>query len=155
MGRELELIKCEDVVAIDGRGIGILQECAKVIACTGEVGWIWRGTEGVLPCAVVVQVGAEGFVGGFPQSVGGEVEGNGEMLVLLDGGTKPLLAVLSEVIVGQEGHCQWNIWLWRREVAVDQGFVEDVESSAAARFFQIRGHAPYCVHLEVCVAVAS
>ena len=33
MGRELELIKCEDVVAIDGRGIGILQECAKVIAC--------------------------------------------------------------------------------------------------------------------------
>ena len=155
MGRELELIKCEDVVAIDGRGIGILQECAKVFARTGEVGWIWRGMEGVLPCAVVVQVGAEGFVGGFPQSVGGEVEGNGEMLVLLDSGTKPLLAVLSEVIVGQERHCQWNIWLWRREVAVDQGFVKDVESSAAARFFQICGHAPYCVHLEVCVAAAS
>ena len=66
----------------------------------------------------------------------------------------PLLAVLSEVIVGQEGHCQWNIWLWRREVAVDQGLVEDVESSAAARFFQICGHTPDCIHLEVRVAAA-
>ena len=46
------------------------------------------------------KVGAEGFLGGFPQSVGGEVEGNGEMLVLLDGGTKPLLAVLGKVVMG-------------------------------------------------------
>ena len=43
-------------------------------------------------------------MGGFSQSVGGEVEGNGELLVLLDGGTKPLLAVLSKVVVGQERH---------------------------------------------------
>ena len=155
MCRELELVKCKDVVAIDGRGIGILQEGAKVIACTGEVCWIWRGVEGVLPCAVVVQVGAEGFVGGFPQSMGGEVEGNGEMLVLLDGGTKPLLAVLGEVVMGQEGHCQWDVWLRWREVAVDQGFVEDVKSSAAARFLQICGHTPDCVHLDVRVAAAS
>ena len=54
MRRELELIKCEDVMAIDGRGLWILQEGAKVIACTGEVGGIWRGVEGVLPCAVIV-----------------------------------------------------------------------------------------------------
>ena len=43
----------------------------------------------------------------------------------------------------------------RREVAVDQGFVEDVKSSAAARFFQICGHTPDCIHLEVRVAAAS
>ena len=57
MCRELELVKCKNVVAIDGGGIGILQEGAKMIACAGEVCWIWRGVEGVLPCAVVVQVG--------------------------------------------------------------------------------------------------
>ena len=83
------------------------------------------------------------------------MEGNGEMLVLLDGGTKPLLAVLGKVVMGQEGHCQWDVWLWWREIAVEQGFVENVKSSAAARFFQIRGHTPYCIHLEVCVAAAS
>ena len=38
--RELELVQCKDVVAVDGGGIGILQEGAKVIACTGEVCWI-------------------------------------------------------------------------------------------------------------------
>ena len=54
MRRELELIKCEDVMAVDGRGLWILQEGAKVIACTGEFCGIWRGVEGVLPRAVVV-----------------------------------------------------------------------------------------------------
>ena len=77
------------------------------------------------------------------------------MLVLLDGGTKPLLAVLGKVVMGQEGRCQWDVRLWWCEIAVDQGFVENVESAAAARLVQIRGHAPYCVHLEVCVAAAS
>ena len=77
------------------------------------------------------------------------------MLVLLDGGTKPLLAVLGKVVMGQEGHCQWDVRLWWREVAVDQGFVENVKGSAAARFFQIRGHTPDCIHLEVRVAAAS
>ena len=57
MCRELELVKCKNVVAIDGGGIGILQEGAKMIACAGEVCWIWRRVEGVLPCAVVMQVG--------------------------------------------------------------------------------------------------
>ena len=54
MCRELELIKCEDVMAVDGRGLRILQEGAKVIAGTGEVCGIRWGVEGVLPCAVVV-----------------------------------------------------------------------------------------------------
>ena len=155
MWRELKLVKCKDVVAVDGRGIGILQEGAQVIACTGKVRWIWWGVEDVFPCAAVVQVRAEGFVGGFSQSVGGEVEGNGEMLVLLDGSTKPLLAVLGKVVMGQEGHCQWDVWFWWREVAVDQGFVEDVEGSAAAGFFQVCGHAPDCIDFEVRVASAS
>ena len=128
MWRELELVKCKDVVAVDGRGIGILQEGAQVIACTGKVRWIWWGVEGVFPCAVVV---------------------------LLDGSTKPLLAVLGKVVMGQEGHCQWDVWFWWREVAVDQGFVEDVEGSAAAGFFQVCGHAPDCIDFEVRVASAS
>ena len=58
MCRELALIKCKNVVAVDCGGVGILQEGAKMIACAGEVFWIWWGVEGVLPCAVVMQVGA-------------------------------------------------------------------------------------------------
>ena len=51
------------------------------------------------------------------------MEGDGEMLVLLNGGTKPLLAVLGEIVVGQEWHCQWNIWFWRGEVAVEKALL--------------------------------
>ena len=87
--------------------------------------------------------------------MGGEVEGDGEVLVLLNGGTKPLLAVLGEIVVGQEWHCQRKIWFWRCEVAVDQGFVEDVESSAAAGFFKVCGHVPDCIDFKVRVAAAS
>ena len=83
------------------------------------------------------------------------MEGDGEVLVLLDGSAKPLLAVLGEIVVGQEWHCQWNIWFWRCEVAVEKGFVEDVESSAAAGFFKVCGHAPDCVDFKVRVAAAS
>ena len=54
MCRELELIKCKNVVAVDGGGVRILQEGAKVATCAGEVCGIWRGVEGVFPCAVVV-----------------------------------------------------------------------------------------------------
>ena len=38
MCRELELVKCENVVAVDGGGIGILQEGAKMIACAAGSG---------------------------------------------------------------------------------------------------------------------
>ena len=37
---------------------------------------------------------------GFAQSVGGEVEGDCQELVLLNGGTEPLLAVFGEIVVG-------------------------------------------------------
>ena len=58
MCRELELIKCKNVVAVDGGGVRILQESAKVATAriwqVREVCGIWRGVEGVFPCAVVV-----------------------------------------------------------------------------------------------------
>ena len=92
---------------------------------------------------------------GFAQSVGGEVEGDGQVLVLLNGSTEPLLAVLGEIVVGQEWYCQWNIWFWRCEVAVEEGFVEDVESSAAAGFFKVCGHAPDGIDFKVRVAATS
>ena len=91
---------------------------------------------------------------GFAQSVGGE-EGNGQALVLLNGGTEPLLAVFGEIVVGQEWHCQWNIWFWRREIAVEEGFVDDVKSPAAAGFFKIGGHAPDGVDFKVRATAAS
>ena len=56
----------------------------------------------------------------------GEVEGNGQVLVLLNGSSEPLLAVLGEIFMGQKWDCEWNIWLGRRKVAVEQGFVDDV-----------------------------
>ena len=54
MCRELELIKCKNVVAVDGGCVRILQESTKMATCAGEVCGIWRGMEGVFPCAVVV-----------------------------------------------------------------------------------------------------
>ena len=55
---EVKLIKCEDVVAIVGGCIRILQESSKMVARAGEVCWVWRGMEGVLPGAVIVQLGS-------------------------------------------------------------------------------------------------
>ena len=92
---------------------------------------------------------------GFAQSVGWEVEGNGQVLVLLNGSTEPLLAVFGEIVVGQKWHCQWYIGFWRREVAVEEGFVDDVKSSAAAGFFKVGGHASNGIDFKVRVAAAS
>ena len=64
------------------------------------------------------------------------------MFVLLDGGTEPLLAMLCEVLVRQEGRCERNVWLGWCKIAEKEGFVDDVECPAAAWFFQIGGHAP-------------
>ena len=69
-----------------------------------------------------------------------EVEGNGQMFVLLNGGAEPLLAVFCEVVVRQERHCERDVWFGWCKIA--EGFVDDVESSAAAWFFEIGGHAP-------------
>ena len=114
-----------------------------------------EGMEGILPCAVVVQLGPQGFVCGLTKAVRGEVEGDGQVLVLLNGGTEPLLAVLGEIVVGQEGHGQGEVRFWWCEVAVEEGFVDDVESSAAAGFFKVGGHTPDGVDFKVRVTAAS
>ena len=36
---------------------------------------------------------------GFPHAMGGKVQWNGKVLVLLDGGSQPLLAMFGEVLV--------------------------------------------------------
>ena len=85
----------------------------------------------------------------------GEVEGDSQVFVLLNGGTEPLLAVLGEIVVGQEGHGQGDVRFWWCEVAVEEGFVDDVESSAAAGFFKVGGHTPDGVDFKVRVTAAS
>ena len=64
------------------------------------------------------------------------------MLVLLDGGTEPLLAMFCEVLVRQERRSERNVWLGWCKIAEKERFVDDVECSAAAWFFEIGGHAP-------------
>ena len=54
------------------------------------------------------------------------MEGNCQALVLLNGSSEPSLAVLGEIVVGEKWDCEWNVWLGRRKVAVEQGFVDDV-----------------------------
>ena len=83
------------------------------------------------------------------------MKGNGQVLVLLNGSSEPLLAVFGEVVVGQKWHGKWNIWFWRREVAVEEGFVDDVKSSAAAGFLKVGGHTPDGIDFKVRIAAAS
>ena len=48
------------------------------------------------------------------------------MLVLLDGGLQPLLAMFGEVPVCEERHCEWNVGFGWSQVAVVKCFVDDV-----------------------------
>ena len=64
------------------------------------------------------------------------------MFVLLDGGTEPLLTVFGEVFVREERHCERNVGFGWCKIAIEKGFVDNVEGSAAAWFFEIGGHAP-------------
>ena len=89
---------------------------------------------------MVVELGSKGLVGCFTEAMRREVEGNGQVFVLLNGGAEPLLAVFCEVVVRQERHCERDVWFGWCKIA--EGFVDDVESSAAAWFFEIGGHAP-------------
>ena len=86
--------------------------------------------------------------------MGWEVKGYGQMLVLLDGGTEPLLAVFGKVVVRQERHRQRDVGFWWCKIAIKEGFVDDVESSAAAWFFEIGGHTPDGIDFELSVATA-
>ena len=77
------------------------------------------------------------------------------MLVLLNGGAEPLLALRCEIIMCQERNCEWNVRLGRCEIAVDESLVEDVEGSAATGFFEVGRHASNGVDFQVCVATTT
>ena len=64
------------------------------------------------------------------------------MFVLLDGGAEPLLTVFGKVFARQEGHCERDVGFGWCEIAIEKGFVDDVEGSAAAGFFKVGGHTP-------------
>ena len=91
---------------------------------------------------MVVELGSKGLVGCFTEAMRREVEGNGQVFVLLNGGAEPLLAVFCEVVVRQERHCERDVRFGWCKITEKEGFVDDVESSAAAWFFEIGGHAP-------------
>ena len=63
------------------------------------------------------------------------------MLVLLDGGLEPLLAVLGEIIMSQERDCKRNVGLGRCQIPVVKCFVDNVHGSGATWFFEVGGHA--------------
>ena len=77
------------------------------------------------------------------------------MFVLLDGGPQPLLAMLREIWVRQEGHCEGNIGLGRSQISVMECFVDNVQCSCATWFFKVCGHASYGIDFEVCVAATA
>ena len=65
------------------------------------------------------------------------------------------LAMFGKVIVRQERYCQWDVRFGWCKIAIKEGFVDDVESSAAAWFFEIGGHTPDSVDFEVSVATTA
>ena len=77
------------------------------------------------------------------------------MLVLLNGGAEPLLAMFCEVVVRQERHSERDVRLGWCKIAEKEGFVDDVECPATAWFFQIGGHAPDGIDFEVCMTAAA
>ena len=83
------------------------------------------------------------------------MEGNGQVLVLLNGGSEPLLAVFSEIVMGQKWHGEWDVGFGWREVAIKEGFVDNVKSSTAGGFFKVGGHTPDGIDFKVCTAAAS
>ena len=84
-----------------------------------------------------MQMGPESLVGRFPQTVSREVERDGQVLVLLDCGLEPLLAVSGKLIVSQEWYGEGDVWLGWTEVAVLEGLVDDVECSTPSRLLQV------------------
>ena len=60
------------------------------------------------------------------------------MFVLLDGGLQPLLAVLCEIWMSQEGHGERNVGFGRGQIPVVECFVDyDVRGSATTWLFKI------------------
>ena len=74
------------------------------------------------------------------------------MFVLLDGGLQPLLAVLCEIWMSQEGHGERNVGFGRGQIPVVECFVDNVQCSSATWLFKIGGHTSDGINFEVCVA---
>ena len=70
--------------------------------------------------------GGCGAAPGFAHAVGGKVEWNSKVLVFLNGGSQPLLAVFGEVPVCEERRSEWNVGFGWSQVAVVKCFVDDV-----------------------------
>ena len=75
---------------------------------------------------MVVELRPQCLVSSFAHAVGGKVQWNGQMLVLLYGGPQPLLTVLCEVLVCEEWHREWGVGFGWSQVAVVKCFVDDV-----------------------------
>ena len=71
-------------------------------------------------------------MGGFSEPMGGQVEGDGKVFVLLDSGLKPLLGVLEEVLVSEERDREGDVGSWWCQVAVFERLMNNVESRLAA-----------------------
>ena len=54
------------------------------------------------------------------------MQGNGKMFMLLYGSLEPLLSVLEEVVMSEEGNCKRYVGTWWCQVAVLKCLVDDV-----------------------------
>lgn len=102
--------------------------------------------QSAFPGSVVVELRPEGLVGGFTEAVGGKVQWDGEVLVLLGGGSQPLLAMFCEVVMCQKRHSEWNVRLGWGKVAV-------LEIMCSARLRP--GSSRFEAILQVCAAAAA
>ena len=70
-----------------------------------------------------MELGSQGLVSCFTYAMGWKVEGYGQMLVLLDGDTEPLLAVFGKVIARQERHRQRNVGFGWSKIAIKEALL--------------------------------
>ena len=77
------------------------------------------------------------------------------MFVLLDGGLQPLLAVLCEIWMSQEGHGERNVGFGRGQIPVVECFVDNVQCSGTTWLFQVGYHTSNGVDFEVCVTATA
>ena len=76
-------------MAVGGGTVWISQECAEVLAGTTKVAGIRWSEEAVFPWPAFVELSTQGLVSGFAGAVCGQVERNGEVLVVSDGRQAP------------------------------------------------------------------
>ena len=77
------------------------------------------------------------------------------MLMLLDGGLQPLLAVLGEVWMSQKRHGERKVGFWRGQVPVVECFVDNVQGAGATWFFKVGCHTSNGVDFKVSVTATA